>query len=533
MRQFWNSLLQWLGLDSPKQHSSRPRRHARRAFETPATAESDRAGVSITTDESSVEVTEHDAVHALPRPGTFVAEEPMGAIAAPAPPEPDSAPVRDAASPVEFVKPTSELHERLSPPQLHRTPRSTVIVGLDFGTHSTKVVVRTRGDKNARIITIDDSTQGYPWFASPSLVRLSRGRLTFGRDALDERRGGVLYRSLKVHLLPPTEDLPIQFPLGPSPDLLVACYLAWALQRIRWNLAKRGEPNVILNLAAPMDHIENEGLRTRYLHVAQAAWESAFGANPLPIEQNANFDDIVRPMVRWLEREPPEAAERRYEILPETVAPIVSLSIDPRMAPGMYAIFDMGAGTTEISVNHVNEPGADQRVLCYADESILVGGDNFQLADQQIEHGSVGNGGHAPLLRSITKAHKRVWHSGYSKDSENYSARQRWRELTVLLTGGGGRRQDVANAISQANPILAWPTDETTYVVDWHQPTGIDFEQNLTSAMNEDIPLLAVAHGLSLERQKWPNFFCPRAIERPPPSEVIASPPAFWYVEGK
>lgn len=91
-----------------------------------------------------------------------------------------------------------------------------VVIGLDFGTYSTKVVVRIRGEKKSRVLVFDEPAAGYPSFVSPSLVRMIDGRLFFGRLA-SQKTGGTLFRSLKVSLLPPTSTDGWQqesFPVG-------------------------------------------------------------------------------------------------------------------------------------------------------------------------------------------------------------------------------------------------------------------------------------------------------------------------------
>lgn len=415
-----------------------------------------------------------------------------------------------------------------------RSARKPVIIALDFGTHSTKILLRRRDEQKARIVAIDEPVDCYPWFASPSLVRLKDGHLYFGRTAVAEN-GGTLYRSLKVHLLPPSDHETVRdFPNGPTPDFLVACYLAWVLHRIKCELATLDNPPVFLNLAAPMNHIENEALKTRYLQIVQAAWISVMENESFAHQQGMSllaWSQRIRPL---LERNVPDLSERRFEVLPETVAPIVSLSLDPSMAPGMYMMVDMGAGTTEFSVDHVNERGADQKILCYEDESKLLGGDNFEWLDQlPCEESGEVQSHQDELLRVLIKTHQRVWGIGYQKDAPNHCARDRWRRLTVLLAGGGTRRQEVRNAIQQANPLYPWPHQDTSYKTRSHYPTGIEFGRELTRTMRADIPLLAVAHGLSIERQKWPIVFSPGEIETQQPTDVIEAPPAFWYVEGK
>ncbi len=178
---------------------------------------------------------------------------------------------------------TSEHRKSINPWNEERP----VNIGLDFGTHSTKVVVRVRGERKPRVLFLCDFAPDYPEFAAPSLVRLKDGRLFFGGRALTED-GGTLRRSLKVDLLHlPSSNGTSQTgsAADASPDLLVALYLSWVLTRIKDILGREGFPHDSLNVAAPVDRLENTALKQRYLKVVHAAWQATFGNHPIRIEQ--------------------------------------------------------------------------------------------------------------------------------------------------------------------------------------------------------------------------------------------------------
>jgi hypothetical protein len=167
-------------------------------------------------------------------------------------------------------------------------------LGLDFGTYSTKLIMRVRGaSKRPLVLFLDEPDPEYPAFAVPSLVCLSNGKLFFGQEA--RRRGGHLFSSLKVSLLPPpplgTWD-PDDFPHGTTPDLLVAIYLAWILGRVKMAVGEDRASRFSLNVAAPMNHVENQALKERYLQVVNAAWQAAFeNAAPL-VTQEAELNRL-------------------------------------------------------------------------------------------------------------------------------------------------------------------------------------------------------------------------------------------------
>ena len=189
--------------------------------------------------------------------------------------------------------------------------------------------------------------------------------------------GGTLYQLLKLDLIklaspPHAHDA--------STDFLVAAYFGWILSGIREWIEKRygiGNAKLFLNVAAPMDHYEDVRIKQRYLKILGMAWECIFGDVRNLVTQGMSKSTLAT----WFSRDDivvPEPAVRPYDVLPETIAPIVSLSQDPRMAAGMYLLVDMGAGTTELSTDHVSVPGGDQNVLCYYDRSVLLGAERFQ-----------------------------------------------------------------------------------------------------------------------------------------------------------
>jgi hypothetical protein len=415
-----------------------------------------------------------------------------------------------------------------------RSRGPTYIVGLDYGTHSTKIVVRRRDASRGEVLVLDPPKRGendeYPWFAVPSLVRVTGRKLRFGRSALVGE--GELHKSLKVKLLDSVADRADDAAIEGArrEDLLVASYLAWVLGGVRAKLREKiegVEPRILLNLAAPMNHFEDKGLKVRYLRIIHAAWAAAFETDGPAIAQGIELDAadaILGP--RLLPDCPiPDSSERPFEVLPETVAPLVSLSRNPDCEPGLYAVVDVGAGTTEISVTHVGEPDADQKILCYGDESFLLGGDKLAAAqgNHEIE---------AHLAREFLKTLRRIWMIGYRKDAPSHSARPRWKRLTILRTGGAGRHRAIESQLALGHPAAAKgqaavvEVDRYEWQI-WYEPV-----LEVMGVGNPRVAkhLLAVADGLSSERMNWPEWFRPADIEALQ-SEPIRETDPTWYIE--
>jgi hypothetical protein len=170
---------------------------------------------------------------------------------------------------------------------------------------------------------------------------------------------------------------------------------------------------------------------------------------------------------------------------------------------------DMGAGTTEFSISHVNEQTADHRILCYFDSSILLGGNQFEaITSNAVE-------GESRLIEVFLKEFHTVWYKGFEKDKNVPAARARWRNLNVVLAGGGLKRPSVEHAIRNHSPLnYIFQHDNPSYEVSWHTPIDIQVDGHHESSFAaSDLHFLAVAHGLSLERQKWPISFPPNEVE--------------------
>jgi len=401
-----------------------------------------------------------------------------------------------------------------------------VVTGLDFGTFSTKVVARRRNEREATVLCLDEPCPGYPCFTVPSLVRVVQGKVFFGKHAACGD-GGHLFRSLKVSLLtgsfPPTD-------VGLRPDELVALYLAWLLRRVeQWLTREYGanRTNVFVNAAAPMNHYEEPALRKRYLRIINAAWNAGLGQRSIEVEQGASLSALRPWLDEWMDHrtriEPIET--RRFEVLPETVAPIVSLSRDPHMSAGMYLIVDMGAGTTEFSVNHAAEPGGNHGILCYYDQSVLLGAEQFQSPPPGESEES--------LTRNLLKEMCKTWGRGYTKDSNSHAARHRWKELTVLLAGGGTSRPELRDKIAKhRNAVMyAFQGLDCRYSVKTHFPRELDFRA-AEPERNANGFLLSVAHGLSYPKRTWPDFVEPHDVTQMTGTPRAGSPDLPWFDVG-
>ncbi len=368
-----------------------------------------------------------------------------------------------------------------------------LIVGLDFGTYSTKILVRESGGKTAKVVLIDQPDSEYPSIVTPSLVRLAGGEIFFGSDAYSLSEG-KLYRYLKKELLPGVSWIRS----GPNPDVLAAAYLAWALGQTKQFCDYQygaGAYDPVFQLAVPMANLEHAGLKNRYTRIASAAWSIVFEHG----RDNIGRGEPAKPLLEFIESmlAKNHSPAGQVELFPETIAPIVSLSRNGKLQDGIYLVVDMGSGTTEFSVNEVRSD--ENRIVCYYDQST-------ELGDLQFKDALHLEGRLEELLREV----RRTWREGYEAAGASDGKRDHWKSLRVLLAGGGTQRAAVRGAIErdQRNVMYPWPAvSDTHYSVDVHWPSGIDHNGAGEKALYKYSFLLAVAHGLTFERHEWPVVF--------------------------
>lgn len=396
-------------------------------------------------------------------------------------------------------------------------PTRAVNLGLDFGTHATKLVMQARGDARNWVPFLDapGKDDGCPPFAVPSLVRLASEKLWFGREALRDR-GGQLFRSLKVDVLPPSETGQWQksvYPPGTTPQLLVACYLGWVLGRVKALLGRRLDDRFSLGIAAPMNHVEDDRLLESYLPMVNAAWASALAGEQRPVAQGDELSALRPRFEALLEQPVPSLKERRFIVFPETLAPMVSRMQDADSEEGLRLMIDMGAGTTEYSVSMITTVAGETAITCYADRSILLGGDHFNALDAAPAGDRAAR--EERLRSELLLELRRTFDAGFRKDMDNgRAARQRWADLEVMLSGGGLRRGGLEAAIRNDNVPARYRMEPNRYDAKWHSPRGLTAigEPSGFRFGPDNAPFLAVAHGLALPRARWPKMAFPANV---------------------
>ena len=221
-------------------------------------------------------------------------------------------------------------------------------------------------------------------------------------------------------------------------NLLIGGFLLYVMQGARRAIDDifqfgPGVADPLLQIGAPTTESEAGETRERYERLVHSAWRALTGTDLPPVEQGMPLARLEQVLGPWLQADAvlPPAGERRFRLVPESVAGVVSVQQTGRLAPGKLVIVDVGAGSSDLSVNDVGVPELNGRIHC------------FQCASPPAGVSRMKNGGARVVLDEIEFALRTLWQAAYKQVRGRPRVAERWSHLNVLLLGGGARRPDV------------------------------------------------------------------------------------------
>jgi len=262
--------------------------------------------------------------------------------------------------------------QRIDPSEYGNEEQLTVLVGLDFGTCSTKVAYRIMPEEQVTGIHWRHNLLGYSPYSLPSTLTCSKGRLHFAEEGerMANEAGARTLRSLKRCLLcyigkakeckrpnkPCTmrgTDRTFILSARSREELisfgeLVALYVSYIMKRVaihvRMVIGPRPDIRLIFNAAAPVDLMGPQGVRTfeNILFAARSITRLVGDSVDLAVTIRTARDN-------WRHMRIPRP-ERKYTwCFAEEDAALSSLVSDPGRESGIYCILDIGAGTSSLS----------------------------------------------------------------------------------------------------------------------------------------------------------------------------------------
>ena len=443
-------------------------------------------------------------------------------------------------------------------------PARRIVLGIDYGTTSTKVAFRdlVAKDRAPNLVDFGTTEAGFCRFALPSAVAVSRGKVVVGAAA--ERRSTRVWRAAKMAVLAGSQENPMKvghtLKSATEAEFAAAMTIAHAV-RIGMDAAAAvgdgGAMRWIMNLDVPVDSVERDEVADRFRSVLSAA---------VVLAPQLSFPAPLGAALELFEQalESPLPDEVQIDLVPEARALMQGLAHTIDLERGVaHAILDVGGGTTDIGV-FLHVPSKDRDRMPFwssgsidigcgrLDEALwsAVGGDldgvltpSNLSAIAAMKRDLVSNGiGAIDLpaagvraeltLESLDGLCSKVFglvRDFYGDVFGRAYAKQKyqdlWRTLPVFVVGGGSLLPPVRQLLLEPPPKRDW--------VDIVPKTNRqrDVRCNVVGASDElldefEFPFVLPALGLSYAEPELPEFV--------PPSEVPDDPgrrhrPTGWY----
>jgi hypothetical protein len=468
--------------------------------------------------------------------------------------------------------------------------RRFINVGIDFGTSGTKVIYRDIIGKKAWVCGFNHALKDYPNFVLPSSLRIIGKRIYFGSEAERRTQNGNAIRSFKICMvcqngLIPKEacNLIYDTSLHPKPQTfqftvdtrnsifvspleLGTYYIAYVIEHVKEQVKKRFgntyDINITFNMCIPIDYLQ-------YGYVKEAFNRSLFFANYLSgsIKDGSDLAELKKAFKELDDnfQNIPGPEDRSTFVQPETIVAIFSYVMSPLADDGLYAIADVGAGTTDIAffrlskffdntlaiynaqthivgANDVDsvlfkfleEKGAipestptnvkseliqslrihKQRISDKSSERIRIGEGEFQLSREDFNHVAT------PIARKVFSRYQGTWRGAYKKEQKQ----SRWETYTLFRIGGGSKIPVIGKKLSEK------PWDGIGRIIpkDLQFPTDLVYEDVSHQSKEDSFGLMAIAYGLSYHPAMYPKIIMPGGVPEMTPELPIKNVPP-WY----
>ena len=287
---------------------------------------------------------------------------------------------RAAGSGIRFVGPctvkpdSQQWLARGIPQQINgaNTRKIRVMLGLDFGTAYTKVVARVANDSHA--IEFDKVVQVGNPFLLPAVLSVDRhgighlGRLDSAASVTED---------LKLHFIEKSHTQPQDAVFVAFMALVIRAARAWLFERHGALLGTR-EIDWGFNLGAPTVPWEDKTIRDKYLRLLEAACLVSQFDRPVSVRE------CETTLATVAARRTP--LKDRIGVFAEFAAQIAGYIHSPRMQEGPHLLVDVGAGTIDVTMFNVFQPGDVPSAQEALDQGMeMVADTRFPIWDARVE----------------------------------------------------------------------------------------------------------------------------------------------------
>jgi len=377
-------------------------------------------------------------------------------------------------------------------------------IGLDFGTSTTKVIVRFPYEPGIPTIAIPAPphcrSMAHPYLWQTVLWMDGSGAFT----AWPEDNATLLY-SLKQGIVGHHANTAIapnrQDGLNLTRGDAATAFLAFVVRYTRgWLFTNRAEmfrrrrPVWFINVGLPAANMDDGPLVSTYRRIVAAAMLLGSFQGPVTAETTRLF--LTNRDVLAAARSSDEGEKLGISVLPETAAEVAGFAKSTNSAPGLYLMVDVGAMTLDVcAFRLVQYPSMDDLYSLFAAQVRPLGVESYHwfLGRGKTENEFVQQ---CDLcLRQV------VWGTKKNRDP-NAECWKKGSNLPVFLAGGGARNLLHRRVVETLDPWLRqYSQNEGTRILELPTPANIDLPVAVSN-----FGRLAVAWGLSYPQAKSVGF---------------------------
>lgn len=394
-------------------------------------------------------------------------------------------------------------------------PRRQVIIGLDFGTAFTKVVIGDARTHRAVPALVPCPQSRFLQASCIGIESNGHCRLTTDSSLVDR-----LIPDIKLRLLDQDRD----------PETLAAAtaFLALVLRHARdWLLQTHDKTyrglwlDWLLNMGVPTDGYHDEQTLETFGQIASAAWAASMLPGAITLSACRSCVDQVidgRPdLPAGLNSDDmPFLSPDKLSVIPEFTAQIAGYTRSPRRRDDLHMLVDVGAGTLDVALFNIGSHDGEDRYSIFEKEVSLLGA--HKLAEHRVTR--AGSNLYIDPFSPLPVRHEfcellnidektlaeidnpfssevgsHLWQAINRVKRVRYPTSRRWHEegVPIFLCGGGSRidfYQQAARRLCETTPRSA-----KCHLQPMPPPHDLDapgLDQEMTHR-------LSVAYGLSFD----------------------------------
>ncbi len=418
--------------------------------------------------------------------------------------------------------------------------RRRVHLGIDYGTSTSKIVIRDYGAPGGeRAFVLADNGS----YRFPSAVTVSGNILRLQTsDRAGDRKARVL-ESLKMRVAAEVKGNVERYCYAPiqelPPGLMATDLATLTVARLIDKSARAAMDSCGTDLAfgmtlgVPMSFYTDRALRKAFLRIARAAWR-LWRSNVLngDVISIAEAQRYLAETFAAIDSAPIADDEVRDWIRSEAEAAMWWAFQSPSVPAGPYAKVDVGAGTTNSSVFRIVDQYSrgrwvKEKLAFFGAYSTPVGMDavdeglstwkgmpvenrlDLRGSEDDLLQNPAARASCDNAINGIRRAFSNAWMHGFDTYRNSRHEVQRWREAAqVFVIGGGSLVKAIREAVNE-HPQRRY---SSLPVREMECPADLDLP-GFGAVPQEALPFLSVAYGLSNLGLAIPEVRTPDEIE--------------------